>query len=114
MKFPAGSSGVSIGNHLNRPKGRGIKPLSASGGLKNARENLIKDFSAGKVSYPESYLWPNNPSLGFHDFSVYVCSDYPRTDKRCLCRENALRPISALHYTVGHPGLQHAGPLGMG
>jgi len=31
--FPAASSGVSIGNHLNRPKGRGIKPLSASGGL---------------------------------------------------------------------------------
>jgi len=33
MNFPAASSGVSIGNHLNRPKGRGIKPLSAS--LKN-------------------------------------------------------------------------------
>ncbi|MBW2299947.1 MAG: hypothetical protein JRF46_06595 [Deltaproteobacteria bacterium] len=33
MNFPAASSGVSIGNHLNRPKGRGIKPLSASGGL---------------------------------------------------------------------------------
>jgi len=35
LNFPAASSGVSIGNHLNRPKGRGIKPLSASGGLKN-------------------------------------------------------------------------------
>ncbi len=34
MNFPAVSSGVSNGNHLNRPKGRGIKPLSASGGLK--------------------------------------------------------------------------------
>ena len=33
MNFPAASSGVSIGNHLNRPKGRGIKPLSARGGL---------------------------------------------------------------------------------
>jgi len=33
MNFPAASSGASIGNHLNRPKGRGIKPLSASGGL---------------------------------------------------------------------------------
>jgi len=29
MNFPAASSGVSIGKHLNRPKGRGIKPLSA-------------------------------------------------------------------------------------
>jgi len=33
MNYPAASSGVSVGNHLNRPKGRGIKPLSARGGL---------------------------------------------------------------------------------
>jgi len=35
MNDPAASNGVSIGNYY-RPKGRGIKPLSAEGGLKKA------------------------------------------------------------------------------
>jgi len=34
MNFAAASRGVSIGNHLNRPMGRGIKPSSARGGLR--------------------------------------------------------------------------------
>jgi len=33
MNYPAASNGVSSGNYY-RPKGRGIKPLSAEGGLK--------------------------------------------------------------------------------
>ena len=32
MNYPAASNGVSSGNYY-RPKGRGIKPLSAEGGL---------------------------------------------------------------------------------
>jgi len=36
MNYPAASNGVSSGNYY-RPKGRGIKPLSAEGGLKQAR-----------------------------------------------------------------------------
>ena len=41
MNYPAASNGVSSGNYY-RPKGRGIKPLSAEGGLKNKRIRLIE------------------------------------------------------------------------
>jgi hypothetical protein len=36
MNHPAAGNGVSSGNY-DRPKGRGIKPLSAEGGLKHTR-----------------------------------------------------------------------------
>jgi FKBP-type peptidyl-prolyl cis-trans isomerase 2 len=51
MNHPAASNGVSIGI-FNRPKGRGIKPSSASGGLKNAltsREAKMKEAQVGDL-----------------------------------------------------------------
>jgi hypothetical protein len=36
MNYPAASNGVSSGK-FNRPKGRGIKPSSAAGGLNSKR-----------------------------------------------------------------------------
>ena len=55
MNFPAASSGVSVGNHLNRPKGRGIKPLSASGGL--VRLWRIEYFCYSPGLYKEAGEW---------------------------------------------------------
>jgi len=43
MNYPAASNGVSIGNYY-RPKGRGIKPLSAEGGL-NIKPSTVEPLN---------------------------------------------------------------------
>jgi hypothetical protein len=40
MNYPAASNGVSSGK-FNRPKGRGIKPSSAAGGLNSKKLMLL-------------------------------------------------------------------------
>jgi hypothetical protein len=59
MNYPAASSGVSSGNFY-RPKGRGIEPSSAGGGLK--KTSLLPEFDSDDTgSFSIGFSIPNQP-----------------------------------------------------
>ncbi|MBW1921586.1 MAG: MmgE/PrpD family protein, partial [Deltaproteobacteria bacterium] len=111
MNFPAASSGVSIGNHLNRPKGRGIKPLSASGGLKDEliEDHKIKDLAARvEMIHSREYermLPRHNPAR----VTVQLKDGREFTHETLNCRGDPLNPLTGEE--VSQKFLSLAGPV---